>query len=79
MHKQKQKTLFSADVNEAGRVTPGKPVKLPIYTVSSAPAASAWEGALIYVSNGKAGNPTVAFSNGTNWLVIGTTTAISAT
>jgi hypothetical protein len=44
-------------------------VKLPAYTVATAPSASAaGAGATIYVSNGAAGAPTVAVSNGTNWI-----------
>jgi hypothetical protein len=43
--------------------------KLPTYTVASAPSASAaGAGTIIYVSNGNAGAPTVAVSNGTNWI-----------
>jgi hypothetical protein len=38
------------------------------YTVATAPAAAGNTGAIIYVSDGKAGNPIVAFSNGTNWI-----------
>lgn len=39
------------------------------YTVATAPdAANAGAGAMIYVSNGKAGDPILAFSNGTNWI-----------
>ena len=42
--------------------------KLPTYTVASAPSAStAGAGTIIYVSNGAAGNPILAFSDGTNW------------
>ena len=42
--------------------------KLPTYTVASAPSAStAGAGTIIYVSNGAAGNPIIAFSNGTDW------------
>lgn len=40
-----------------------------VYTVATAPdAALAGAGAMIYVSNGKAGSPVIAFSNGTNWI-----------
>lgn len=42
--------------------------KLPTYTVASAPSAStAGAGTIIYVSNGAAGNPIIAFSDGTDW------------
>lgn len=44
-------------------------IRLPTYTVASAPSASAaGAGAVIYVSNGRAGLPTVAVSDGTNWI-----------
>lgn len=43
-------------------------VKVPTYTVASAPSAStAGAGTLIYVSNGAAGSAILAFSDGTNW------------
>ena len=43
-------------------------IKLPTYTVAGAPsAATAGAGTLIYVSNGAAGSPILAFSDGTNW------------
>ena len=42
--------------------------KLPTYTVASAPSAStAGAGTIIYVSNGAAGSPIIAFSDGTDW------------
>lgn len=53
-------------------------VKLPAYTVASAPSAASLTGTIIYVSNGLAGNPCVAVSNGTNWISPAGTT-ISAT
>lgn len=43
-------------------------VKLPTYTVASAPsAATAGAGTIVYVSNGAAGSPILAFSDGTDW------------
>lgn len=43
-------------------------IKVPTYTVSGAPSASsAGAGTVIYVSNGAAGSPILAFSDGTNW------------
>lgn len=43
-------------------------VRVPTYTVAGAPsAATAGAGTLIYVSNGAAGSPILAFSDGTNW------------
>lgn len=43
-------------------------IKVPTYTVVTAPSASAaGAGTLIYVSNGAGGQPILAFSDGTNW------------
>jgi hypothetical protein len=43
-------------------------IKVPTYTVASAPsAATAGAGTVIYVSNGAAGSPILAFSDGTNF------------
>ena len=44
-------------------------IKVPTYTVASAPSASdAGAGTIVYVSNGAAGSATfLAFSDGTNW------------
>ena len=53
-------------------------VTLPTYAVAGVPAAAGATGTLIYVSNGAAGSPVVAFSNGTNWLRCDTLAAISA-
>lgn len=53
--------------------------KLPTYTVATAPSASAaGAGTIIYVSNGLAGAPTVAVSNGTNWISAAGTTIAAA-
>lgn len=65
---------FQGDVT--GTVTGA--VVLPTYTVAGVPSASANARTLIYVSNGAAGSPVVAFSNGTNWLRCDTLAAISA-
>ena len=54
-------------------------VGLSIFTVANTPAATTYTGGIIYVSNGAAGSPVVAFSNGTNWLRVDTLAAISAT
>ena len=43
-------------------------IKLPTFTVASAPsAATSGAGTLIFVSNGAAGSPILAFSDGTNF------------
>ena len=42
--------------------------EIPEYTVANAPAASGFaNGVVIYVSNGVAGSPGLAFSDGTDW------------
>jgi len=54
-------------------------IKVPTFTVASAPsAATAGAGTVIYVSNGAAGDPVLAFSNGTNFLRVDTLATISA-
>lgn len=55
---------FTGDVT--GDVT--GTITLPAYTVASAPAATGLTGTIIYVSNGLAGAPTVAVSDGTDWI-----------
>jgi len=43
-------------------------IKVPTYTVANAPsAATAGAGTVVYVSNGAAGDPILAYSDGTNW------------
>lgn len=61
----------------SGGVTAVGPLQLATYTVATVPAAAANTGALIYVSNGAAGDPIVAFSDGTSWLRVDTKVAIS--
>jgi hypothetical protein len=55
------------------------PVRLPSYTVAGLPSAASHTGAIVYCSNGAAGSPCVAFSNGTNWLRTDNNSAVSAT
>lgn len=44
-------------------------IKVPTYTVANAPsAASAGAGTVVYVSNGLAGAPCLAVSDGTDWI-----------
>jgi len=43
-------------------------VQVPTYTVATAPAATDIAGSLIYVSDGLAGAPCVAVSDGTDWI-----------
>jgi hypothetical protein len=42
-------------------------ITVPTFTVANAPSAAGLAGTLIYVSNGAAGSPILAFSDGTNW------------
>lgn len=53
-------------------------VTLPEYTVATVPAAAGNEGKIIYVSDGNAGDPTVAVSDGTDWLNLVAGTAVAA-
>lgn len=53
--------------------------KLSTYTVASLPSASAHTNRLIIVSNGNAGAPCLAYSNGTSWLRIVPGAAVAAT
>jgi len=63
--------------NVTGSVTGA--IKVPTYTVAGAPsAATAGAGTILYISNGAAGSPVLAFSNGTNWLRVDTLATISA-
>ena len=69
--KERQSVTF------AGQTDMLKPTDCPEHTVANAPDATAHEGRMIYVSNGAAGSPVLAFSNGTNWLRSDTLAAIS--
>jgi len=53
-------------------------VTVPTYTVAAANALTKTAGKLIYVSNGAAGSPILAFGDGTNWLRSDTGTAIAS-
>lgn len=55
------------------------PLMLPTHTVANLPAASLWPQGLVRVSNGDAGNPCLAISNGSSWLRIPLGAAVSAT
>lgn len=53
-------------------------LSLPIYTVATAPTANASpDGSVIYVSDGDAGNATVAVSVANNWYVVALGAVIS--
>jgi hypothetical protein len=45
-----------------------KALALPTYTVAGVPPAASHAGRIIHVSNGNAGSPCLAYSNGTAWL-----------
>jgi hypothetical protein len=53
------------------------PVNLGSFTVATAPTTAS-TGSVAYFSNGAAGNPVLAFYNGTDWLRCDTLAAISA-
>ena len=53
-------------------------VQVPTYTVATAPSAADIAGAIAYVSDGAAGSPILAFSDGTDWLRSDTGAAIAA-
>lgn len=72
-----------ANTNFSGPVTSTNgfvgDIVLPTYTVATAPsAATAGAGATIFVSDGLAGSPILAFSDGTDWLTSSAGTAIAA-
>lgn len=78
-------TSFSGPVNSAagfvgsvtGDVTGA--IQLPTFTVATAPSAvTSGAGTMIFVSNGAAGSPVVAFSDGTDFLRVDTLAAIAA-
>lgn len=43
-------------------------ITVPTYTVATAPAATDLTGTVVYVSDGLAGAPCLAVSNGTDWI-----------
>jgi hypothetical protein len=63
-------------VDVTGGAISGTSVTLPVYTVATVPAAVA--GGVIYVSDGAAGSPILAYSDGTDWLRSDTAAAIAA-
>ena len=67
-------TILRIKSATAASNTTGLP--LPQYTVSTLPAVET--GTLIYVSNGAAGSPVVAFGDGSNWLRVDTRSAVSS-
>lgn len=73
-------TTFSGPVTSTngfiGSITGA--AQLPEYTVAGAPSAVGLAGTIIYVNNGRGGLPTVAVSNGTNWISSAGTTIAAA-
>ncbi len=51
-----------------GIATCERPFGLAQHTVADAPDPAAFAGYIIYVSDGGAGDPVIAFSDGTDWL-----------
>ena len=49
------------------------------FTVSTLPAAASNVGRVVYCSNGSAGSPCAAISDGTNWKVVAIGSTVSAT
>lgn len=48
------------------------------YTVATIPDVAGFKGCMVYVSNGSAGSPCLAYSNGTNWKVVALGSNIAA-
>ena len=63
---------------DSAQVTLGLPLDLKVYAVADVPAAASNTGNLIYCSNGDAGDPCLAVSNGTSWLRIALGIAVAA-
>lgn len=71
-----------SDLNKYGKVRGDKinaAATLPTYTVATVPSASENKNRLIAVSNGAAGQPCLAFSNGTAWVRVVFGAAVNAT
>ena len=60
------------------RALRASPMPLPVYLMATLPDATKWPYCLIGVTNGAAGSPCVAFSNGANWLRLDNLAAVSA-
>lgn len=59
-------------------LNPESPSAQVILAVADLPAAADYEGHTVYCSNGAAGSPVLAFSDGTNWLRSDTLAAVAA-
>lgn len=60
-----------------GKLTVQRPLMLAKFTVATVPDATKYTGSIIFVSNGAAGDPVLATSDGTDWLRSDTNAAIS--
>lgn len=70
--------FFAALVSAVNAVSQDSLVATRSYTVATVPsAADSGAGRMIFVSNGAAGQPVLAFSDGTDWLRVDTRTPIS--
>jgi hypothetical protein len=54
------------------------PVNLGVFTVATVPTTNVSAGSVAYVTNGAAGQPVLAFFNGTTWRRCDNLAAISA-
>lgn len=70
------RTTFSGPVRSNSTIEAVDMYMLPEYTVAELPDAT--ERGLIYVSDGAAGSPIIAFSDGTDWLRSDTGTAVAS-
>lgn len=62
----------------AGSKSVAKALKISSYAVAGVPSAAGNPGRIIHVSNGAAGQPCLAYSNGTAWLRILMGVAVNA-
>lgn len=65
-HRRQLADRVNAAVMKDGTDGMVKPLPLKSYAVADLPAASDWEGAIVYVSD-ETGGATVAFSDGSSW------------
>ena len=68
-----------AQPGRMGAEAANKTHTLPTYTTTTLPSAAGHPQRLIWVSNGNAGAPCLAVSNGTSWLRIVPGAAVAAT
>ena len=74
-----QQVVDLVQENLAGDATAASgPFALSDYSVAELPSASANPQSVVYCSNGDAGNPCLAVSNGTNWLRVALGAAVAA-